>query len=62
MKKAYLFMFVGVIALAMIVISVMNFDPKVDTWSSLIAGAGIGFLIVKMPVILSLIRNRKKAQ
>jgi len=61
MKKAYVFMFVGVLAIVMIVISVMNFDPKVDTWSSLIAGAGIGFLIVKMPAILSLIRNRKKA-
>jgi hypothetical protein len=53
MKKFYLFIFIGILAVVMIVVSLMNFNPKVDTWSSLFAGAAIGLLIVKLPSIIA---------
>jgi len=59
MKKFYLFIFIGILAIVMIVVSLMNFNPKVDTWSSLFAGAAIGFLIVRLP---SIIVHFKKAR
>ena len=39
-------MFIGVIAIIMIVVSFMNFDPKVETWSSFIGGAAMLLVIL----------------
>jgi len=52
-------MFIGFIAIAMIAVSLMNFDPKVETWSSFIAGAAIAFLLVKMPSIIAYYKNKR---
>lgn len=60
MKKVYLFLFIGVVAIAAIVISLMNFNPSVETWSSLLAGGAIGFLIVKTPAIIDMVKKRKQ--
>ncbi len=60
MKKFYLFIFIGILAVVMIVVSLMNFNPKVDTWSSLFAGAGVGFLIVKLPSIIAHFKKAKQ--
>jgi len=59
MKNIYLFMFVGVLAIVMIVISLMNFDPKVESWSSFIAGAAIALLIVKSPSIWAYFKQKR---
>jgi hypothetical protein len=60
MKRMYLFIFIGILAIIMIVVSFMNFDPKVETWSSVIAGGCIGLLIVKMPAIIAYFKNARK--
>jgi len=52
-------MFIGVIAIIMIVVSFMNFDPKVETWSSFIGGAAIALLIVKSPAILAFFKQKR---
>jgi len=51
MKKVYLFIFVGILAIVLIVLSLMNFNPVVETWTSLFGGAAIGFFIVGAPSI-----------
>ena len=60
MKKIYLLIFIGILALAMIVVSLMNFNSKVETWSSIFAGAAIGLLIVKLPSIVAYLKSRKQ--
>jgi len=51
MKKVYLFLFIGILAIVLIVLSLMNFNPAVETWTSLFGGAAIGFFIVGAPSI-----------
>ena len=46
-------MFVGVIAIILVVVSLMTFDPKVETWSSFLGGAAIAFLLIKTPSIIA---------
>lgn len=53
-------MFVAVLAIVMIIFSVMDFDPKVEKWSSLFAGGCAGFLIVKTPAIITYFKNRRQ--
>jgi hypothetical protein len=60
MKRFYLFIFIGVLALAMIVVSLMNFNPAVDTWGSLFAGAAMGLLIVKLPSIIAYFKSKRQ--
>lgn len=52
-------MFVGILALIMIVVSLMNFDPKVETWSSFIAGGAIALLILKSPAIWAYFKQKR---
>ncbi|HWZ02982.1 MAG TPA: hypothetical protein VNX40_05175 [Mucilaginibacter sp.] len=59
MKNIYLYMFVGILAIIMVVISLMNFDPKVETWSSFIAGGAIALLIVKSPAIWAYFKQKR---
>jgi len=59
MKNIYLFMFVGVLAIVMIIVSLMDFDPKVESWSSFIAGAAIALLIVKSPAIWAYFKQKR---
>jgi hypothetical protein len=60
MKRVYLFLFAGVLAIVAIVISIMNFNPDVEKWSSLLGGAALGFLIVGMPSIITWIKKRRQ--
>jgi hypothetical protein len=59
MKKIYLFMFVGILAIIMVAVSLMDFDPKVETWSSFIAGGSIALLIVKSPAIIAYFKQKR---
>ena len=61
MKRVYILMFVGIAALLLLIVNLMNLDPKDQTWSSILLGAAMGYLIVKSPVIVSLFKNRRKA-
>jgi hypothetical protein len=58
MKRVYLFLLAGVLAIVAIVVSIMNFNPDVERWSSLFGGAALGFLIVGMPSIISWFKKR----
>jgi len=60
MKKIYIYLFIGILAIIMIVVSLMNFNPAVDTWSSLFAGAAIGLLIVKLPSIIAYFKTKRQ--
>jgi hypothetical protein len=60
MKNISLFMLVGVLAIVMTVVSFMGFDPKVDTWSSFIAGGAIAFLLIKSRSIIAYIKSKKQ--
>ena len=53
-------MFVGVIAIILVIISLMNFNPKVESWSSLLAGGAIGLLIVMSPKIIAYVKDQRK--
>ena len=55
-----MFLFAGVLAIVMIVVSIMNFNPDVEKWSSLFAGAAAGFLIVGMPTIITWIKSKRQ--
>jgi len=55
--KKYLYLFVGIVAIILLTITVFNFDPKTETWSSLFMGAAFGYLLYKAP---SMIKNRKQ--
>jgi hypothetical protein len=57
MKKVYLYLFMGIAAITLMTVIVFNYDPKTETWSSLIMGAVLGYLLYKTP---SIIRNRKQ--
>lgn len=61
MKKIFIYLFVAIIAIVLITVSLMNFDPKTETWTSLLAGAAVGFLLVKLPSIIAYFKSRKKA-
>jgi hypothetical protein len=53
-------MFIGILAIVMIIISLMNFDPKVETWSSMLAGAAVAFLIVKLPSLIAYFKSKRQ--
>jgi UDP-N-acetylmuramyl pentapeptide phosphotransferase/UDP-N-acetylglucosamine-1-phosphate transferase len=57
MKKVYIYMFVGITAIVLVIVILFNFDPKTETWGSLLLGALLGFLLFRMP---SIIRNIKQ--
>jgi amino acid transporter len=59
MKKVFLFMLVGVIAILLVIVSLMNFDPKTETWGSFIGGVIIALLIVKSPTIIAYFKSKK---
>jgi hypothetical protein len=52
-------MFVCLIAIIMLVIGLLNFDPKVETWSSMIAGAAVALLILKSPPIRVYLKQKR---
>lgn len=54
-------MFVGIAAILLLIVTLINYDPNVQTWSSLLLGAAMGYFVVKSPVIVSLFKNRRKA-
>jgi pilus assembly protein TadC len=60
MKRFYLFIFIGIAAIAAIVVILMNFNPSADTWSSLAGGAAIGFLVVGAPSIISYLKKKRQ--
>ncbi len=60
MKKVYLFMFVGIIAIIVVVAALMTFNPQTESWGSMILGAAVGFLIVMSPRIIGYFKARRK--
>jgi hypothetical protein len=58
MKKIFIYVFVAILALILVVVNVMGFDPKTETWSSFIIGGAVGFLIVKSPWLISYFKGR----
>lgn len=54
MKKVYIYLFVGIIAIVLMTVIVFNYDPKTETWGSLLLGAAFGFLFFRM------IKSRKQ--
>ena len=60
MKKVYLFIMIGVAAMVLLVVSLMGFNPAVEKWSSLFAGAAIGFLVVGLPSVFAYFKNKRK--
>jgi len=61
MKKVYLFVFIGIIAIVMVVVELINIDPKNESWGFTILGAFIAVVIIKSPAILKWIKNKKNA-
>jgi hypothetical protein len=59
MKKAYLYMFLGFFAIILAVVLLVNTNPQVDTWASILAGALLGFVIVKSPSIIAYIKSSR---
>ncbi len=55
-------MFIGILAIALIVYSLLTFDPKVETWTSLFGGAAIGFFIVGMPSLWAWYKKRQQSK
>jgi len=60
MKKFYLFIFIGVAAIIAIVVILINFNPKAETWTGLFIGAAAGLLTVKGPAIFAWLKKRKQ--
>ncbi len=60
MKKIYIFLFIGILAIVLIVVSLLTFDPKVETWTSLFGGAAIGFFIVGAPSLWAWYKKRQQ--
>jgi uncharacterized membrane protein len=60
MKKIFIYLFVAIIAIILVVVNIMNYDPKTETWSSVLLGAGVGFLIVKLPSIVAYFKGRQQ--
>jgi hypothetical protein len=54
MKKAYIYLFIGIIAIVLMTVIVFNYDPKTETWGSMLLGAAFGFLFFRM------IKNRRQ--
>ena len=59
MKKVYLYLFIGIVAIILMTVVVFNFDPKTETWSSLLLGALFGYLLFKMPSTIRNIKQKK---
>ncbi len=53
-------MFVGILAIVLLVYSLLTFDPKVETWTSLFGGAALGFLIVGTPSLWAWYKKRQQ--
>jgi hypothetical protein len=62
MKKVYLFVFIGIIAIVMVVVELINFDPKDETWGFPLLGACIAIVIIKFPSIIRWFKNKKNAK
>jgi hypothetical protein len=62
MKKVYLFVFIGILAIAMVVVELINFDPKDESWGFTILGACIAIVIIKSPSIIRWFKNKKNTK
>ena len=58
MKKVYLYLLLGVIAIVLMTVVVFNYDPKTETWGSLLLGALFGYLLYRMPKTIKGMRNK----
>ncbi|TWI93902.1 hypothetical protein JN11_04912 [Mucilaginibacter frigoritolerans] len=58
MKKVYLFVFIGIIAIVMVVVELVNIDPKDESWGFTILGACIAIVIIKSPSIFRWFKNK----
>ncbi|MCO5948849.1 MULTISPECIES: hypothetical protein [Mucilaginibacter] len=58
MKKVYLYLLIGIAAILLMTVVVFNFDPKTETWSSLLIGALFGYGLYKMPTIIRRLKQK----
>jgi hypothetical protein len=59
MKRVYLLIMIGIVAVVIIAVSLISFDPKNETWISLFLGAAVGFLVVGTPSIIAYVKKRR---
>jgi len=57
MKRIFVYVFVGIIALVLIVVTLLGFNPAVEKWTSLVAGIALGLFLVKLPVIFHYVKK-----
>lgn len=55
--KIFLYTLIGVAAIILLTVTVFNYDPETETWTSMLFGAAVGYGLYKMP---SVIRNFKQ--
>ena len=56
--KIFFYILIGVAAIALMTLIVFNYDPKTETWGSLLIGALFGYLLYKMPAMIR--KNKQK--
>jgi len=59
MKKVYLYLLIGIAAILVMTAVVFNFDPKTETWGSLLIGALFGYGLYKMPAIIRGLKQKR---
>lgn len=47
MKTVYVYLLIGIIAIALMTVIVFNYDPNTETLSSLLLGGLLGFLLYR---------------
>jgi len=52
-------MFIGFFAIILAVVLLVNTNPQVDTWDSILAGALLGFVIIKFSSIIAYIKSSR---
>ncbi|MES2110257.1 MAG: hypothetical protein V4577_15980 [Bacteroidota bacterium] len=57
--KIFLYTLIGVAAIILLTVTVFNYDPETEKWSSLLFGAAVGFGLYKIPSVIRNIRQKK---
>ena len=57
--KIFFYILIGVAAIALMTLVVFNYDPKTETWGSLLIGALFGYMLYKMPSIIRSWKQKK---
>jgi len=60
MKNVFLFMLIGIIAIIVVVLALISYDPKTESWGSLVLGGAVGLLIVMSPKIIAYFKETRR--